>query len=66
MEYSVMVITEVKVDVNRKLGLASQKRLGEMIQGRVERLLLANSMDPPFSKDQLAFGPTSVGGIIKG
>jgi len=37
MEYSVMVITEVKVNVNRKLGLASQKRLGEMIQGRVER-----------------------------
>jgi len=52
--------------VNRKLGLASQKRLGEMIQGRVERLLLANSMDPPFAKEQLAFGPTSVGGIIKG
>lgn len=66
MEYSVMVITEIKVDVNRKLSLASQKRLGEMIQGRVERLLQANSMDPPFSKAQLDFGPTSVGTIVKG
>lgn len=66
MKYSVMVITEVKVDMDRKLSLASQKRLGEMIQGRVERLLQANSMDPPFAKEQLDFGPTSVAAIVKG
>ena len=55
-----MVITEVKISVPRRLGLTGQKKLGEMVQGRVERLLLANSMDPPFSKDQLDFGPSSV------
>jgi hypothetical protein len=60
MEYNVIVITEVKITVPRRLGLIGQKRLGEMVQGRVERLLLADSMDPPFSNDQLDFGPTSV------
>lgn len=60
MEYRVIMPVEVKITIPRKLSLKREQELGEIVQGRVERLLQANILEVPFAKDQIEMGPASV------